>query len=155
VTASAGAVFTAKGFDAEQAGHDGVAAECGDVGVAALTGEDGVDDGGEDFGFERSVGAGVSERARVDELGPGITGFEKVEEVSKKTVAGDGGGWFPVDFDGAAEGVDAVGWREAAGGRRGFTLWVKRRNGFDRAHPDQYQSDRQQNARRELLNCRI
>jgi hypothetical protein len=65
-----------------------------------------------------------------------ITGFEKVEEVSKKTVAGDGGGWFPVDFDGAAEGVDAVGWREAAGGRRSFTLWVKRRNGFDRAHPD-------------------
>jgi hypothetical protein len=43
------------------------------VGVAALTGEDGVDDGGEDFGFERSVGAGVSERAGVDELGPGVT----------------------------------------------------------------------------------
>jgi hypothetical protein len=32
---------------------------------------------------------------------------------------------------------------------------VKRRNGFDRAHPDPYQSDRQQNARRELFNCRI
>jgi hypothetical protein len=47
-----------------------------------------------------------------------------------------------------------VGWREATGGRRGFTLWVKRRNGFDRAQPDPYQSDRPQNARREPLNCR-
>jgi hypothetical protein len=77
-----------------------------------------------------------------------------VDEVSKETVASDGGGRFPVDFDGAAEGVDAVGWRETAGGRRGFTLWVKRRNGFDRAYADQDQSDRQQNARRELFNCR-
>jgi hypothetical protein len=80
-----------------------------------LSGEDGVNDGGEDFGFERGVGAGVSERAGIDEFGPGVTGFEKVDEVGEEAVAGDGGGGFPVDVDNAAEGVDAVGWREAAG----------------------------------------
>jgi hypothetical protein len=100
------------------------------MGVTALAGEDGVDDGGEDFGLERSLGAGVSERAGVDELGPGVTGpgvtgCEKVDEVGRKTVASDGGGGFPVSFDGAAEGVDAVGWREAAGGRRGFIPGVE------------------------------
>jgi hypothetical protein len=44
---AAGAVFTAKGLDAEQAGQDGVAAECGDGGVAALAGEAGVSEGQE------------------------------------------------------------------------------------------------------------
>lgn len=88
---SADAVFAAEGLDAQQAGHDGVSAEDGDVGVAALSGEDGLSDGGKDFGFERGVGAGVSEGAGVDKLGPRVTGFEKVDEVSEKTVAGDGG----------------------------------------------------------------
>jgi hypothetical protein len=41
---AAGDVFPAKGLDAEQAGHDGVATE------------DGVSDGGEDFGFEGTLG---------------------------------------------------------------------------------------------------
>ncbi len=132
---AAHAVFTAEGVDSEQASHDGVAAEGGDVGVAALAGEDGVDHGGEYLGFERSVGTGVSQGAGVDKLGPGVTGFEKVDEVSEEAVASDGGGGFPMDFDGAAEGVDAVGRREAGGGGRGFTLWVNGQNGVDRAHP--------------------
>jgi hypothetical protein len=33
---AADAVFTAKGLDAKQAGHDGVAAEGGDVGVSGV-----------------------------------------------------------------------------------------------------------------------
>jgi hypothetical protein len=152
---AADAVFTAEGVDAGRAGHDGVAAEGGDAGVAALAGEDGVDHRVEDLVFVGGVRALVSEGAGVDKLGPGVTGFEKVNEVSDEAVAGDGGGGFRVHFDGAAEGVDAVGRREAGGGGRVFTLWVNGRKGVDRANPVSYQSARSKTARPAGGNCRI
>lgn len=88
------------------------------MGVAALSGEDGVDDGGEYLDFERSVGTGVSEWAGVDELGPGVACLKKVDEVSEKTVAGDGGGGLLVDLDEATEGVYEVGRQEGVRGGR-------------------------------------
>jgi hypothetical protein len=68
---------------------------------------------------------------------------------SRKVTAGTGSQWPSTE---PAEGVDAVGWREAAGGRRGITFWVKRRSGLERTHPDQHPSDRQQDAHREGCN---
>ncbi len=54
--------------------------------VAALSGEDGIDDGGEDRGLVRGIGAEMSEGTGADKLGPGVTGFEEVEEPGQEAM---------------------------------------------------------------------
>jgi len=100
-----GAILTAEGLHAEQGSHDFVARQGSDMGIPSLADEDGVDVGSEDFRFGRRVGAGVSQRAGIDESCLSVTDFQEVDEVSQTFIPGNGWGGLPASSDGATKGV--------------------------------------------------